>query len=421
MKARIGIRGQFLFLLMASLLAVTTSTAYLAAQSQRDQLLRERERRGTAVLRSWASLSRERLLSDETVNLPMWDFIDELRRGDSSVLDVYLLDSAGNVLVHDKPDLVGTTGAPPDSMIRWLWGPIDHAPVRIAGGTILRFSRAIDVGGRRLGLARIEFSSAGIEEGIRESMRRIVLTAASIALVVGLLASLMLLPLTRSIHLLVEGVRRFGESFDPEDPASVDQRIEFRAFNEMGDLRDSFNEMTATLKTTMLERKSLKEETGILRHQATTDALTGLFNKRQFEEDFPSLVELSAARKRSLCLLMLDMDRFKLLNDTLGHAEGDRALKDLAQSIRERTRTSERAYRVGGDEFIVISVGTTMDEAVAISERIADHYEKCKASGNPTSISFGIVAYDGHSRPEEFLHSADEEMYRVKRAKKAQR
>lgn len=421
MKARIGIRGQFLFLLMASLLAVTTSTAYLAAQSQRDQLLRERERRGTAVLRSWASLSRERLLSDETVNLPMWDFIDELRRGDSSVLDVYLLDSAGNVLVHDDPDLVGTTGAPPDSMIRWLWGPIDHDPVRIAGGTILRFSRAIDVGGRRLGLARIEFSSAGIEEGIRESMRRIVLTAASIALVVGLLASLMLVPLTRSIHLLVEGVRRFGESFDPEDPASVDQHIEFRAFNEMGDLRDSFNEMTATLKATMLERKSLKEETGILRHQATTDALTGLFNKRQFEEDFPSLVELSAARKRSLCLLMLDMDRFKLLNDTLGHAEGDRALKDLAQSIRERTRTSERAYRVGGDEFIVISVGTTMDEAVAISERIADHYEKCKASGNPTSISFGIVAYDGHSRPEEFLHSADEEMYRVKRAKKALR
>lgn len=210
-------------------------------------------------------------------------------------------------------------------------------------------------------------------------MRRIVFSATLIALAGGLLASLMLYPLTRSIHLLVDGVRRFGETFNPEDPASVDQRIEFRAFNEMADLRDSFNEMTATLKTTMLERKSLKEETGILRHQATTDALTGLYNKRQFEEDFPALVELSAARKRSLCLLMLDMDRFKLLNDTLGHAEGDRALKDLSQSIRERTRTTERAYRVGGDEFIVISVGTTMEDAVAISERIADHYDKCKA------------------------------------------
>jgi len=418
---RIGIRGQFLLLLMASLLGVTSTTSFLAAQSQRDQLLHERERRGIAVLRSWSSLCRERLLSDETVNLPMWDFIDEMRRGDSSVLDVYLLDSAGMVLMHGNPNLVGTRGAPSDSMIRWLWSPSDRSTLRTPKGTVLRFGKVIDVGGRRLGLARIEFSSAGIEQGIRDAMWKIFLSAALIALVGGVLASLMLYPLTRSIHLLVDGVRRFGETFNPEDPESADQKIEFRAFNEMADLRDSFNEMTATLRTTMLERKSLKAETGMLRHQATTDGLTGLYNKRQFEEDFPALVELSASRKRSLCLLMLDMDRFKLLNDTLGHAEGDRALKDLAQSIRERTRTTERAYRLGGDEFIVVSVGTTMEDAVAISERISDDYAQRKIEANPTSISFGIVAYDGHSSADDFLHSADAEMYRVKREKKASR
>lgn len=417
----IGIRGQFLLLLVTAILGVASITAFLAAQSLRDQLLRERELRGTAVLRSWSSLCRERLLSDESVNLAMWDFIDEMMRGENSVVDVYLLDSSGTYLMHEVPALVGTRGAPPDSMRRWLAHDSDRVKIATRQGTLMRFGQVIEVAGKRLGIARIEFSSSGIEYSIREAVRRIFLYAALIALAGCVLVWIMVYPLTRSIHLLVEGVRSFGEHFDPEDPESVDVRIRFRAFNEMADLRDAFNEMTGALKNSMIERRSLKQETGFLRQQATTDAMTGLFNKRQFEEDFPALVELAVTRKRALCLLMLDMDRFKQLNDTLGHAEGDRALKDLAQSIRDRTRSTERAYRVGGDEFVVLSIGTSLDDAIAISERISDDYAKRKAEENPTSISFGIVAYDGKSSHEEFLKAADEEMYRVKRAKKAER
>jgi diguanylate cyclase (GGDEF)-like protein len=179
--------------------------------------------------------------------------------------------------------------------------------------------------------------------------------------------------------------------------------------------------MTTALRVSMAERKALKEESGYLRMQATTDALTELYNKRQFEEDYPNLVELAAARERPLCLLMLDMDRFKELNDTKGHAAGDQALKDLAQAIRDRTRSSERAYRLGGDEFIIISVGTGIDDARAIAGRIAEEYDRRKASGNLTTISFGIVSYDGLKTHEELLHAADQEMYRVKREKKSER
>jgi len=408
-------------LLMATLLGVTSITALLAAQSQRDQLLHERELRGAAVLRSWSSLCRERLLSDESVNLSMWDFIDEMMRGENSVIDVYLLDVNGIFLMHNIPALVGTRGAMPDSMRIWLGGASERAKIPSPQGTVLRFGHVIEVAGKRLGLARIEFSSNGIEQSIDEAMRRIFLYAACIALVGCILASMMIYTVTYSIHRLVDGVRKFGENFNPEDPESANVKIEFRAFNEMGDVRDSFNEMTAALKVSMAERKSLKEETGFLRHQATTDVMTGLFNKRQFEEDFPALVDIAIQRKRALCLLMLDMDRFKQLNDTLGHAEGDRALKDLAQSIRDRTRNTERAYRVGGDEFVVISIGTSLDDAIAISERISEDYMKRKAADNLTSISFGIVAYDGGSSHQDFLKAADEEMYRVKRAKKAAR
>lgn len=417
----IGLRGQFLLLLMAALLGVTSTTALVAARSQREQLLRERELHGQAVLRSWSSLCRERLLSDESVNLSMWDFIDETKRGENSVVAVYLLDTSGTLLMHDQPALVGTVGASADSMRVWMARGNDRAALAGPQGGVLRFGQVVEVAGRRLGLARIEFSSSGIEEGVVEAMRSILLYAALIALAGAVFASLMTYRLTRSIHLLVDGVRMFGERFDPEKPESADVRISFRAFNELGDLRDSFNEMTAALRTSMIERKHLKEETGFLRQQATTDGLTGLFNKRQFEEDFPALVELAATRRRSLCLLMLDMDRFKQLNDTLGHAAGDEALKHLAQSIKERTRSSERAYRLGGDEFIVVSVGTSLEDAVAISGRIADEYAARKAPANPTSISFGIVAYDGHSSPQDFLKQADEAMYQTKRDKKAQR
>lgn len=418
---RIGIRGQFLLLLVAVVVGVAFVTALTAARSQRASLLEERKLRGFSVLRSWSSLCRERVLSDESMNLPMWDFIDVLMHGESSVVEVYLLDTAGVFLMHNQQSLVGTRSGLADSVPEWNGTGSGSFARAEDGGTRLRFQQVLVVNERRLGVAGVVFSSAGIEEGIQESVHRIVLFAALVAALGVLLASVLVYQVTRPIHFLVEGVQRFGKRFDPEIPESADVRIEFRAFNEIADVRDSFNEMTAALRRTMAERKALKEESGYLRMQATTDGLTGLYNKRQFEEDFPSLVELAKARSRALCLMMMDMDRFKQLNDTLGHAAGDQALRDLAQSIRDRTRSSERAYRLGGDEFMVISVGASLEDARAIADRISEEYERRKAKGNMTGISFGIVAFDGKVSPEVLLKSADEEMYRVKRERKAQR
>lgn len=420
-RRRIGIRGQFLLLLVAAVVGVASVTATIAAGSQRDSLLQERKLRGKAVLRAWGSLCRERLLSDESVNLAMWDFIDELMHGENAVVEVYLLDTNGVYLMHNKPSVVGTVRARTDSVL--LGNPGDSGVLEGGKGAQarLRFQRPVEVNGRRLGMAGVDFSLSGIEEGIQGSVRRIFLFTGLLAAVIVSLAYLLVFQVTRPIHLLVEGVRKFGENFDPELPESADVQIDFHAYNEIADVRDSFNQMTAALRTSMADRKALKEESGYLRMQATTDSLTGLYNKRQFEEDFPGLVDLAKRRRRPLCLMMLDMDRFKVLNDTQGHAAGDQALKDLALSIRERTRGSERAYRLGGDEFIVASLGTSLEEARAIAGRITAEYNRCKADGNQTGISWGIVAYDGASTPEELLKFADSEMYRAKRGKKAER
>ena len=420
-RLRIGIRGQFLLLLVAVVLGVASVTATTTANSQRASLLEERKLRGLSVLRSWSSLCRERVLSDESVNLSMWDFIDVLMKDEQSVVEVYLLDTSGVYLMHNQPTLVGTRLSAIDSVRLWTRSGSGTFDEPGSSGTRMRFQQALDVSGRRLGFAGVVFTSVGIENGIQSSVKRIFLFAGLIALVGLILASVLVYQVSRPIHLLVDGVKRFGENFDPENPESANVKIEFRSFNEIGDVRDSFNEMTAALRESLAERKALKAETGFLRLQATTDGMTGLYNKRQFEEDFPILVELATSRSRQLCLLMLDMDRFKQLNDTMGHHAGDQALKDLAQAIRDRTRNSERAYRLGGDEFIIISVGTSLQDSCTIADRISQEYESRKAPGNPTSISFGIVEFDGLKTPEELLEAADQEMYRAKREKKAQR
>lgn len=421
LRAIAGIRGQFLVLLGILIGSVAGITAMLSADAQRSGLLQERRLRGFTVLRSWTAISRERLLSDETMNLPMWDFLDDLMQSEPAVVEVFLLDTSGRIMLHNNPKLNGAMG--PDSNFASLMAKPSAGTfqVELDGRQYLHFYAPVVVGEKRLGLARIVFSSKGIEEGIRESTRSLVLATSAVAVLGLVLMAFLVVGITKPIRLLTEGVREFGNKFDPSIPDSANFQIHFKAANELGDVRDAFNEMTSSLYTGMLERKRLKEETSNLRQQATTDGLTGLFNKRQFQEEYPVLLKLAIQRSAPLCLLMLDMDRFKQLNDTEGHKAGDLALQDLAKAIQAKTRASDRAYRIGGDEFILISVGATAAAAKQLSVRVAEEYDRIKAPQNLTGISFGIVEYDFEQSPEAFLQAADQEMYRVKREKKASR
>lgn len=420
-RGMMGIRGQFVVLLGLLIGSVAGITAMLSADAQRAGLLQERRLRGYSVLRSWTAMCRERLLSDETMNLSMWDFVDDLMKSESAVEEVFLLDPTGRILLHNNPKLNGSMG--PDTNFNALLASTAPGTFQVErdGEQYLHFYAPVIVGDKHLGLARIVFSSQGIEEGVRESTRSLVLATTLVAVLGLVLMAFLVVGITKPIRLLTEGVRNFGSRFDPTDPESARFEIHFQSANELGQVRDAFNEMTSTLYTGMIERKRLKEETSHLREQATTDGLTGLFNKRQFQEEYPVLLQMATQRRAPLCILMLDMDRFKQLNDTEGHKAGDLALQDLAKAIRSKTRSSDRAYRIGGDEFILISVGAGAVAATQLSLRVAEEYDRIKDPKNMTGISFGIVEYDFEKTPEEFLQAADQEMYRVKREKKAAR
>lgn len=118
------------------------------------------------------------------------------------------------------------------------------------------------------------------------------------------------------------------------------------------------------------ERSGLVQRAQELSDAALTDELTGLRNRRFFNRVIPSAVEVSRAARQPLSLLYLDLDRFKLLNDTYGHACGDTVLRGLGIAVQRNLRSSDVACRLGGDEFALILPGTDASSGERIAERI---------------------------------------------------
>lgn len=166
-----------------------------------------------------------------------------------------------------------------------------------------------------------------------------------------------------------------------------------------------------------LTRFSLYER---LNNYATIDTLTHLYNIRALKQRFEEELARSKRYQSPMVVLFLDLDKFKLVNDTHGHLMGDFVLKETSQIIRESVRTSDVPGRYGGEEFVVIMLNTTADACMAVAERICDAIREHKYEMNMTRIenriSIGLSEYprDGETM-EELIQSADAAMYTAKR------
>jgi diguanylate cyclase (GGDEF)-like protein len=167
-----------------------------------------------------------------------------------------------------------------------------------------------------------------------------------------------------------------------------------------------------------LENARLYEDA---RKRADRDPLTGFFNHRYLHERMGEEVVRSQRGKRPLSVLMLDLDDFKLVNDTFGHLFGDKVLTWVAELIRATLRLSDVPARYGGDEFAVILPDTDLDEARRAAERILDAFRDRPFVGEsrgpvPIGASIGIATYPGDGRnATELIAAADRALYRVKR------
>lgn len=155
------------------------------------------------------------------------------------------------------------------------------------------------------------------------------------------------------------------------------------------------------------------------RSRALEDSLTGLANHRAFQEEFESLLALSVRHRMDLALLLIDVDDFKTVNDSAGHAVGDDLLVEMGRILRGQLRASDRPFRIGGDEFAILLPHTDADNARLVASRLLAACVEPRSTGEfrrGFAFSGGITSAPRFaSSRDHLLSQADEALYQAKR------
>jgi len=183
-----------------------------------------------------------------------------------------------------------------------------------------------------------------------------------------------------------------------------------------------FEELDLRIKRVLREAAFKKERAKLLAEMeqlAITDALTGLYNSRQFFHQIKQEIQRYARYSRSLSLLILDIDFFKKYNDTWGHMEGDKVLMGIGRIIKSCMRSMDTAYRYGGEEFAVILPETGLKKACVVGARIKDNIAKelfTPEPGTTQSVTISIGASQLHDGEDftSFIKRTDKALYKSK-------
>jgi diguanylate cyclase (GGDEF)-like protein len=155
-----------------------------------------------------------------------------------------------------------------------------------------------------------------------------------------------------------------------------------------------------------------------VRHRADSslDQLTGLLNRRGLEPRFAEIAEQAALSRHPVSVVVADIDHFKRINGGYGHPVGDAVLRDLADAMRQRLRTFELLYRIGGEEFLLLLPGADAEAAGEVAETLRVAVEERRPEGLPVECSFGVATANGGDVVfETLLNEADAALYDAKR------
>ena len=172
-----------------------------------------------------------------------------------------------------------------------------------------------------------------------------------------------------------------------------------------------------------LAEAALKESEARFRELSITDGLTGLYNSRHFFSCVDAEISRATRHSEPLCLLLMDVDNFKLFNDNHGHLEGDRVLSMLASTIRSIQRASDSAFRYGGEEFVVLLPNTHLRDALSAAERLRQRFAEepitmTRGEVLHGSVSIGVTQFEPGERASSFIRRADAACYQAKHAGK---
>ena len=220
---------------------------------------------------------------------------------------------------------------------------------------------------------------------------------------------------TRSVSVLMLG--------EAEDRTRILRGLEIGAHDFLVRPIDR-NELLARVRTQIRRKRfteKLRDSVQSSMEMAVMDQLTGLHNRRFMDSRLGVMFDESALRARSLAMLVLDVDRFKSVNDSWGHDAGDEVLREFADRVRACTRGIDLVARMGGEEIVVVLPDTTLEAAYAVAERIREQVEAepfaihRNTRSISVTVSIGVASRRaGDASSAEMLKRADEALYRAK-------
>lgn len=201
----------------------------------------------------------------------------------------------------------------------------------------------------------------------------------------------------------------------------VISNITERIITETKSIADSSKILKNKLASTVSEIDTLNKEIEGIKQTAKTDMLTGLLNRRGFDQAMTYILEDIKKSKAPMSLLMLDIDYFKKINDTHGHLIGDNVLKLLGKLLNDHIKGKDIAARFGGEEFILVLPETAMDKAYTLAEKIRTSLQKMRwklkntgESLGQVTISIGIAMHKENESVEAVIKRADDALYHAK-------
>jgi diguanylate cyclase len=156
--------------------------------------------------------------------------------------------------------------------------------------------------------------------------------------------------------------------------------------------------------------------------ESKTDALTGIANRKHFDEALRAAINHAATTKEPLCLVLVDIDFFKKFNDTHGHLIGDQVLRLVARELSEHTKERDTVARYGGEEFVFILPNATGDQAASVVERLRTSIQlrslvirATREKLGQITLSFGLTEYQPGDTPVNLISRADKALFQAKR------
>ncbi len=204
-------------------------------------------------------------------------------------------------------------------------------------------------------------------------------------------------------------------------PASLGPEIE-ALLSDSRDAGASLTVLAQRLHAATVELESLRAELDLAKVQATMDSLTGVTNRRGFDESIEKMLREHPPGEAGPSVVLIDLDHFKLINDEYGHVFGDTVLKSVALAIRSCVKGRDLVARYGGEEFVVLLPGTALAGATALAEQIRTTIAAARVrrgknheSVGTITVSLGVAAWRPGEALESLIDRADQALYRSKR------